>query len=142
VVTKAVPRGIDPEIKSEIEALRSVKVKYEADAEEAAFREDLSKTLTEFPELKGQETGLKELAYSQGNEKVPLRLLALQLRHELNLDRTPQKTAEAAGSPPKAEAVDYSEMSEDRLRSLSDEEFDKFIRWQEDSARVRLGKFR
>lgn len=129
-VKDLIPKGSS----EDLEAIRAAKAEIDAkrvEAEEnAKWNSELGETLKTYPELKGHEESLKELAYAEGNEKVPLKLLALQYREDMNLKDAPP-SAEGKSKQVSAEAApDYANMTETDLAKLDGPGMDKFLEWQ------------
>jgi sugar/nucleoside kinase (ribokinase family) len=123
----------------DLQAVKVLKQKLEEQHEEQSFNRDLNQTLAKFPELKGHETELKELAYAEGNEKIPLRLLAYQLKEDLNLSPAPPSAEGKSSKPPVNEEPDYASMNEKDIAGLTDVELDKFLEWQTKGLKQRTG---
>lgn len=128
-----------PEVPEEYKSVLALKQQLESQAEEQGFSRELSQVLTKFPELTGHEADLKEAAYTLGNEKIPLDLLAYRLRDELNLSAKPPsaegRAAQAASEP----ELDFGNLTDAQLEKLSDQDLDKFIAWQREGVHKRTG---
>lgn len=123
----------------DISPLLALKQELDAQKEEQGFQRELTQTLSRFPELKGHEAELREAAYAEGNEKVPMELLAYKLRDELNLSPA-APSAEGKASQARTEAEpDYENLTDKDVANMSDEEIDKFIAWQQKSLQKRTG---
>lgn len=117
--TPAAPKDLEERLaKIEAERLKA--------EDEARYRSEQDDVLNRFPELKPYSKDLKQLAYSQGNESVPLEYLALKLRHDLNLTEA-VAPAEGASAPPAGKVRDYDNLSEEDVAKLSGEELDRYI---------------
>lgn len=128
-----------PQQSEEVKSLLGLKQKLEADAEESAFQKDVSSVTTRFPELKGHETDLREMAYAEGNEKIPLELLAYKLRDDLNLSPAPSSAEGKASKPTQAAEPDFANMTEKDVADLSDSDLDRFIAFQKKGLHKRTG---
>jgi hypothetical protein len=123
----------------DIKSVLALKQRLDEQAEEAGFQKELNQTLAKFPELKGHEADIRETAYAEGNEKVPLELLAYKLRDELNLNAAPPS---AEGKAPKVEshqAPDFANLSDKDISAMSPEDLDAFIAWQEKKLKTSTG---
>lgn len=120
-------RRPDPKAKELDERLSKYEAKVAKAEDEARYRNEEAETLAKFPELKPYAKDLKEMAYAEGNERVPLELLALKVRHDLNLTES-VAPAEGASAPPAGKARDLTNLTEDEIANLSDAEMDKFIK--------------
>lgn len=123
----------------DMSSLLELKKQLEQQKEEQSFQQDLNQTLAKFPELKGHESELKELAYAEGNEKTPLKFLAYQLREDLNLSPAPPSAEGKSASPAVATEIDFENLSEEEVKNLSDEDTDKLIKWQQAGLKKRTG---
>lgn len=138
-ILEAAKKVATPEPNEDLRSVIALKQKLEEQAEEVGFQKELSQTLSRFPELKGHEVELRELAYAEGNEKVPMELLAYKLRDELNLNPAPP-SAEGKASQARAEAEpDYANLSEKEIAAMSDDELDRYIAWQKKAVHKRTG---
>lgn len=91
-----------------------------------SFEADQSKSahLTEMKEE------IKQLAFSQGNEHIPLRKIVIEYLH----DNPPPTNKRSAEAPVKVsrennEVIDFSEMTEDQLKQLDGPRLDQYIDW-------------
>lgn len=111
------------DVKSVLELKRSL----ERQTAEGLLAKDLDETLSKFPELADHREELREAALAEGNERIPIRLLALQLRDDLNLSPAPP-SAEGKGRAAQQEAqVDYDALTPEEIEKLSPEDMDKFL---------------
>jgi len=138
-ILEATKRMTKTEVPDEYKSVLALKQQLEAQAEEAGFQKELSQTLAKFPELKGHENDLKETAYAEGNEKVPLELLAYKLRDELNLASAPPSAEGKAAKAQVAAEPDYSNMSDSKLKDMTPEQIDAYIDWQAKGLKARSG---
>lgn len=125
-IVALMPKGDDSSVKAIEEKLAAIEADKAKTADELRYRTDEDSVLGKFPELKPYAKDLKELAYTEGNESVPLEYLALKLRHELNLADS-VAPAEGAQTPPAGKARDLDDLSEDDFAKLSDKELDRLI---------------
>lgn len=101
--------------------------------EAKAFDADFAAVIKEFPELADKKDEIKEIAYTEGNERIPLRALAITYRHD-NPTMTPKKTAESGNQPgagrDAGEVIDFDNVTEAQMK---DPNFplDKFLEHQE-----------
>ena len=87
--------------------------------EELGFQREASQVLKEFPQLGDYQSKLKELAYTEGLEKTPLRTIAIQYMHDSGMFDQPKKTAES-GKPISGgatELIDYNSVTEEEFSS-------------------------
>jgi hypothetical protein len=132
-------KGMKIEPSEDMKAVLNLKATLEKQAEEAAFQQDLSAVLAKHPELKGYEQSLRETAYAEGNERIPLDLLAYRVKEDLNLHSSPP-SAEGRGSQAQsAPEIDFNNLTEAQLNDLSDADMDKFIAFQREGLRKRTG---
>ncbi len=115
--------GSTKELQERLARIEAEKLKSE---DEAKYRNEEGETLSRFPELKPYAKDLKEMAYAEGNERVPLEYLALKLRHDLNLTES-VAPAESPSSPPAGKLRDMTNLSEEDINGLSGAELDRFI---------------
>lgn len=107
-------------------------------AQENGFNNEFSTLLKEFPDLANQREELKQLAFSEGNTHIPLKMLALQYRYENGLDKPGKKSAEDSTQVANkgSEAIlDFENMTEDQLRNLDGDALDKYLAWIDKKAR-------
>jgi len=123
----------------DMKSLLALKQQLEEKKEEQGFQEELSKTLSRFPELKGHEADLRESAYAEGNEKVPLELLAYKLRDDLNLSPAPPSAEGKAVQAKSVAEPDYANLTEKDLSDMSDADVDQFLEWQKKQVHKRTG---
>lgn len=117
---KAKPDAALEERLSRIEAERELL----ADAER--YRNEESAVFEKSPELKAYAKDLRELAYTEGYEAVPLELLALKLKADLNLGAAP-KPPEGASAPPAGKPRDLDALTDEDISKLSPADLDRFI---------------
>jgi hypothetical protein len=138
-VVKRILAATKPKPTEELQSVLALKQKLEEQAEEAAYKQDLATVLAKHPELSGHEESLREMAYAEGNERIPLDLLAYRLKEELNLNGAPP-SAEGRSSQAKATpGPDFANLSDEQLDQLSDADMDKYIEWVKEGTRKRTG---
>lgn len=125
-IVSLVPQGESTDVKAINAKLASIEADKAKVADELRYRSDEDSVLGKFPELKPYAKDLKEMAYTEGNESIPLDLLALKLRHELNLTDS-VAPAEGSRTPPSGKPRDLDDLSEDDFAKLSDKELDRLI---------------
>lgn len=119
----------------EIQELRSYKAQLQEQAEIKAFEDDfatVSKTLAEQGiDLAGHKDKIKELAYTEGYEKAPLRAIALEYAHDNNL-KPGRKTVESSthGRATATETIDFDSLSEEQAKALPDDQWEKYVEHQ------------
>jgi hypothetical protein len=138
-ILEAAKKAATPEPNEDIKAVLSLKKQIEEQAEEAAFQKDLSTVLAKHPELRGHEESLREIAYAEGNERIPLDLLAYRLKEELNLTASPPSAEGKSSQAKSAPGPDFANMTDEQLEQLSDADMDKFIEWTREGFRKRTG---
>ena len=138
-VVKRILAATKPKPTEELQSVLALKQKLEEQAEEAAFKQDLSTVLAKHPELRGHEESLREIAYAEGNERIPLDLLAYRLKEELNLTVAPPSAEGKSSQAKAAPGLDFANMSDDELDKLSDADMDKYIEWVKEGMRKRTG---
>lgn len=134
--------GLPKEVLDDIASIKEVRAQAEAAAQEAAqetgFNHEFDAVLKEFPDLADQKSALKELAFSEGRTNVPLRLIALEYRHDNGLDARGRKTAEApVHTKDKAKVIDYANVTDDQIKTMSLEEFEEYSKYQDALAKRR-----
>lgn len=143
IVKIAEKRNVLPqEITAQLASLKQAEAKAQevahAAEQETGFTNEFSDVLKDFPDLADHKEALKELAFTEGNEKIPLRLLALGYLHDNKPGRTtaeaPVQTKEKAGVD---DVLDFENMTEDQLKGLSGEKFDLYMTWMEKQGRKR-----
>lgn len=138
-ILEAAKKVAAPEPNEDIKAVLSLKRQIEEQAEEAAFQKDISTVLAKHPELRGHEESLREIAYAEGNERIPLDLLAYRLKEELNLTVAPPSAEGKSSQAKAAPGLDFANLSDDELEKLSDADMDKYIEWVKEGTRKRTG---
>jgi len=125
---KLAPKAADPE-------LAALKGQLREQLEQQGFERELKTTLAKFPELSGYESDLKEVAYAEGNERIPLELLALKVREDLNLSQRPPSSEGKQRQAKTEPEPDFENMTEDDIAKLSPEDTDRLIEWQRQKRR-------
>lgn len=101
--------------------------------EERMFNDDFDKVAKEFPALADKKDSIKEIAYTEGNERIPLRAIAIQFLHDNPVPQPKGKTAED-GQPgagrDAGEVIDFDHVTEEQMK---DPNFplEKFMEFQE-----------
>lgn len=121
----------------DMKSLLALKGSLEKQNEEASFQRDLDKVLSKHPELKGHESELRETAYSEGNERIPLDLLAYRLKDDLNLTASPPSAEGKSRQAATEAAPDFDGMTEEQMSALTGADLDGFIEHQRKGARKR-----
>jgi hypothetical protein len=132
-LTSRQQKDLPPELKADLEAIKAARAEAEAQQRQAAedkhFDSEFDSIVKEFPELASRKEALKELAFSEENINTKLRTLAIAYKHD-NPEAPGRKTMETpGGSRNGTRVIDYKEMTEDQLASLSGEEIDKYAEW-------------
>jgi hypothetical protein len=115
---------IPSELANEIAEIKQMK---REQAEEFAFEKQFEQISTEFPDV--DKKAFKQLAFTQGNEQIPLRTLAIQYMH----DNPKRKTAEGSSGGQKSDVIDFAHITEEQETKLSDEDFDKLVAYRKRS---------
>jgi hypothetical protein len=143
IITETVqPNALSEELQAELKTAKEYRLKAEARErelnDEVFFNRDFDALAKEFPELANRKEELKELAYSEGKNHIPLRDLAIVYMHD-NPTRPGRKTAESP-VPMKKDAegngvLDYENITEEQLDAMDGDEFDKYLAWQKSKDR-------
>lgn len=130
-----------PFSKQELAELRTIKAKMDEQAELTAFEQDFAGVAKEFPQISAHRDKIKELAYTEGYERVPLRSLAIEFAHDQGLFEKGRKTAEKAttGTERTGETIDFDNLSEDQAKNLNDEQWGKYLDYQDAKAKKQRG---
>jgi hypothetical protein len=106
-----------------------------AQQEELGFQNDFATVSKEFPQIADHKDKLKELAYTEGNEKTPLRSLAIEYMHDSGMFESGRKTAEhatATGTGRGAEVIDFDNVTDEQFKGMPPDAQAKFIQYQLD----------
>ena len=135
--------GVDPNLEKRLSAYEAQQqeaqedILFEKDFNDNVLEEikkvDDSITLTQTQKVKDF---IKEIAYQEGNEKVPLKYLLAYNKEEIDkLLVVPKgkKSAESSrpGSQKNTESVDYDNITGQDIESMSDKEFEKYSEYRE-----------
>lgn len=125
------PKEIEAKLASfeQREAQREIEAREHA--QEIGFNNEFADVLKEFPDLADRKEDLKQLATSEGNTHIPLRILAISYRHDNPPEKPGRKTAEVPTSTKKDtdEVIDFENMTEEQFKGLNDEQFGLYEKW-------------
>lgn len=106
-------------------------------AQETGFEKEFAGIVKDFPDLASQKEAIKQLAFSEGKETIPLRYVALEYLHE-NPSTPGRKTVEApvkAGESRGVEITDFENLTEEQFAKMSYEEMEKYEAWVDKTKR-------
>ena len=113
-----------------LEKIDKIGKQNEDERESLLFNKEFDSLVKDFPEAKEIKDKLKDVAYTEGYEKVSLRMLYLGSEFKENPKK---KTAEGSkgGSKRGGEVLDFDNLTPEQIKGLSDENFDKYSDYME-----------
>lgn len=130
-------KSISLTFEEKLKKVDELKAKQVEELEEASFQKDFRKTLSAFtPEqqehIKKHAETIKNQAYTEEYMGAPLRTLMIEYLHD---NPPPARKAGAEDTRSKGgvskESKNFEDITEDDLKSMSDEESDKYFDWVE-----------
>jgi hypothetical protein len=122
------------DVVAELASIKDVRAKLEREQrelqQETGFNNEFSSIIKEFPNLSDKKEELKQLAFTEQNSTIPLKLLALQYLHE---NPSGKKTVEApikTGKVNNDDVIDFSEITEEQFAKLTYDQLDQFEIWR------------
>lgn len=142
IVSAATKRNVIPkELEQQLQSFQAMKAQQEAQALEQAqqqgFENEWQTVLKEFPDLADRKEDLKQLAFTEGNERTALRRLALEYMHDNPVKGRKTVESPVAGKTGHTEVIDFENMTEEQYKNLSDEQHDQFMQWVEKGGKRR-----
>ncbi len=119
------------EVESQLKDFQAMKAQQESQAlqqaQDAGFEKEFGDVLKEFPDLSARKDDIKQLAFTEGYERLPLRAIAIEYLHDNPIQG--RKTAEApsGGKSEPAEVVDFDNLTEDQFKNLSGKQLDDYL---------------
>jgi len=142
--------GVSPDVEKRITNFERTSAEA---AEKAAFENDFEKNVlplikeanvdvTSAQIAKAKEK-IKELAYQDGKEKIPLDYIFARHQKDLSgLIAKPEKKKSAEGSRPGSQAgakpVEYENITAEQINNMTDAEFEKYSEWAEKTSGSKL----
>lgn len=130
------PSSLPADVLEDLKAVKELRTNQERQAleqkQETFFNDEFARTVAEFPDLADRKEEFKQLAFSEGKTNIPLRLLALEYRHDNGLDKPGRKTVEDPIQVSKKGTdalIDFANMTEDQLKDLDGPAFDQYLGW-------------
>jgi hypothetical protein len=146
--------GVSPDVEKRISQFEKTTAEQ---AEKSAFENDFSDNVLPLlkesnpdltpAQIQKAKAKMKELAYEDGMDKIPLDFIFARKQKEFEgIVSTPEKKKSAEGSRPGSQAgtkaADYENITGNDIKNMTDEEFEKYSEWAEKNAGNRTKIYR